>query len=154
MLPQMESIVGQAPDSAIYYASPQSYDGLLCRTFARSPLSPPPEVFDAIVAQYDKSCAWAHEMNQHVASIGRWDYIDVSKLPARPPATEEQITRYEQEMFDRIREHNLLVERRRALEASKNRSEFEETLSVLSPLFAVLALALRVTKVTGEIRLG
>lgn len=42
--------------------------------------------------------------------------------------------------------------RRQALLVAQKRSGVEETLVIIAPLFAVLALALRVTKVTGEIR--
>ena len=49
--------------------------------------------------------------------------------------------------------YNLVVREHAGLLESQEKSEFERTLAMLSPLLLAVALALRITKVTGEIRL-
>jgi hypothetical protein len=154
MLPSLESLVGNANDTAILYASPESYDGLLCRQFARSLTSPPAEEFNRVVAEYERSCAWAHAITDRVKGIGKWDLIDISSLPQAPKTQEQSIVRYEKEIFDNFENHNAIVRKRIDLQKAQHRSNAEETLAILAPLLAVIALALRITKVTGELRLG
>jgi hypothetical protein len=150
----LETLVAPWPDSAQIYVNPEYYDGIICRTFVRSPLSPPPEEFNKTVAEYDLACSWMHLVTDHLQKIGRWDRIDTSQLPAAPRSSEQTILRFEAEISDAFRRHNTLVDKRKALEAAQSRSDLEELIAVLSPICAMLALALRITKVTGELRLG
>jgi hypothetical protein len=105
--------------------------------------------------EYDEACAWAKDLSARLNHLDRWSVIDLDSLPKPPPAMQESnIPKVEQEIFDDFKLHNEIARRRQALLIAQKRSGSEENLVILAPLFAVVALALRLTKVTGEIRLG
>lgn len=153
MIRSIESLFGESVDPAKYYSSPGFSEGLLCRKFNRGPLSPPPVEFDRTQKEYDEACAWAKEISARVAGVDRWTAIDTANLPAAPKTTEDGILFAEREIHAGFDSHNAIVSRRQALESNLARSEFELTMAILAPLLAVIALALRMAKVTGELRL-
>jgi len=154
MLPTLESFVSISVDEAKYYSSPKFYEWLLCRSFVRSAFSPPEQEFKRVQEEFDNACAWAKQITERLKDVDRWAIIDTSSLPKPPPATDPSIHFAEREMYDAFQTHNLIARKRQALQDALQRSEWEKFLVVMSPLLAVIALALRITKVTGEIRLG
>jgi hypothetical protein len=154
MLPALESIVSSSVDGAEYYSSPKFYDGLLCRKFERSQFSPPEEEFKRTQKEYNDACAWANQISEHIKGVDRWGIIDIPSLPKPLEATDPSIPKLEQEMFDAFKTHNAIALKRKALQEASKRSESEQFFVIVAPVLAVFALALRITKVTGEIRLG
>jgi hypothetical protein len=102
---------------------------------------------------YDRTCAFASAAH--------------SKLPLRPPEYEslEELLKdrpsvSESEMTDaftlldfRINDYSKALRRLGYVRGATRRSPIERGLAVVGPLLLSLALALRITKVTGEIRL-
>jgi hypothetical protein len=154
MLPTLESFVSISNDDAKYYSSPKFYDGLICRTFVRSAFSPPEQEFKKTQEEFDNACAWAKQITERLKDVDRWAIIDTASLPKPPPSTEPSIHFAQKEMYDAFDTHNLIAHKRQALQEALRRSDWEKFVAVISPLLAVIALALRITKVTGEIRLG
>jgi hypothetical protein len=153
MLHQLEPMVESSVDDAQFYSNPDWYNGLLCRKFVRSADSPPEEEFNKTAKEYDDACAWAHQMTEHLKGIDRWTLIDVPTLPKAPDSRGPGISGVEKEMLDAIATHNEFVRRREALQQAAERSDLERFLAMIAPVLAVLATALRLTKVTGELRL-
>jgi hypothetical protein len=154
MLPNLESFVSVSTDEAKYYSSPKFYEGLICRAFVRSAFSPPEQEFKTTQEEFDNACAWAKQITERLKDVDRWAIIDTASLPKPPPATDPSIHFTQKEMYDAFDTHNLIAHKRQALQDALRRSEWEKFLAIISPLLAVIALALRITKVTGEIRLG
>lgn len=146
MLRSLESLVNSSVDEAKYSSNPKFYDGLLCRKFERSELSPPEEQFKRIQKEYDDACAWANQISKRIED-------DIGDLPKPPVATDPSIPATEQEMYDGFKTHNTIAQKRQALRDASNRSESEKLFVIIAPVLAVLALALRITKVTGELRI-
>lgn len=114
----------------------------------------PNVLFKRVEKEYDDACAWAHQVSERVKAIDRWEMVDTSSLPKPPETTEGSTSLYDREMRDGFVAHNVIVHKRQMLQQALNRSALEEFLVIIAPLLAVIALALRITKVTGEIRLG
>ena len=153
MLNQLDAIVGSSVDPAQYYSSPEYYDGLLCKKFERNPLYTSQAEFDRIQNVFDTYCAWAGKLTTQLVKVDRWTVIDVSGLPVPPKADVNDLASIVRELYGGIDRHNVIARKREALRAYLSRSDFELTLAELAPLLAIIALALRVAKVTGEIRL-
>lgn len=79
--------------------------------------------------------------------------IDIASLPKPPKTTNEEIRHYETETLRYIEGHNTIARKQNELKGAQHRSGFEELLAIFAPVLAVIALALRITKVTGELRL-
>ena len=123
----------------------------VCRTLSRNEL--PPAEFDATQREYNNVCAWARRV--------------VRSLPEEPPASLEGSGLDQppghrsvalQEMFAALG-HDLSEYRRyqqsaRDLQSSSERNDLELTVAFVAPFLLATALALRITKVTGELRPG
>ncbi len=120
----------------------------VCREHTRTEYSPAD--FDSIVADYYRTCEWSRKMHLFISSVdtSQYELIDVSQIPVLE--TTENIW-YKEEVLGIINEYNLLVK-----EWKKNDLEYlqntTETLTFYMPFFLILGLAIRLTKVTGEIR--
>ena len=134
-----------------------SYNGAsyICRKFVRSQYSPPPEEFERLQKEYDVACGWFKSISATVpVTVPKPPTLILwNALPAEPPEQDTVIkgcirtVRSALETYDnQVREHD-------ALELKTKRSEFEFTFVLIFPLLLAFALALRITKVTGEIRL-
>ena len=121
---------------------------IVCREFTRSEYSP--KDFDAVVDDFDRCCKWSKEVHKIVTSIDtlKNDFVDMSKIPYLQ--TVNNIW-YKNTVLGNIEEYNKIVS-----EKIENENIIYETrngsLLFFTPLFLILGLAIRITKVTGELR--
>ncbi len=125
----------------------------LCRKATRSNLSPPN--FDEIERQFDEACAWLKSAPTILPEHDDGPFIPLNFDDTHFPSdiTEPIILNSAQWVKGLFREYE---ERRLRLEDLKKQTEqsaFEEASRAVSPILLCIALALRITKVTGEIRL-
>lgn len=123
----------------------------ICRTFVASPVSPPPEVMAKTQQEFDAQCTWFKKVVEVLKkqTKDRTSQIDVIQMVGSPPVggyewayswLEQSITRYNETLED-IEE----------LEKAKGGSDIELLFRFLGPLLIAFALALRITKVAGEV---
>ena len=122
----------------------------VCRQFVRSEHSP--QDFDAIQREYDSVCQFAKQLQSRVPSDPPADLQGLA-LTERPRVTDDVL----RNILDGLdRESESYIRARRAFNqtlAATQRNSLDVTLVFLWPLLLAVALALRITKVTGEIRL-
>ena len=124
--------------------------GAVCVEFVRSEFSP--SDFDESQAQFRKLCDYGKKLYASLPSKPPDAFLEL-KLPARPAVTDQSLLGY-YEMFDSAWNEYAQAERWiKELKAASARTDTEEIFLFLSPIFLAVALALRITKVTGEIRL-
>ncbi|OHC63254.1 MAG: hypothetical protein A2040_07590 [Rhodocyclales bacterium GWA2_65_19] len=127
----------------------------ICRTFVRSDFSPP--TFDQMQAEYNFACDEFTRLTKEVRStegsrdVGFLDLLDTSKT--RNKLTDSILMKTLE---------NLEMAHHRFIDALKEKADAKQktrpttnefVLIVFSPFLLMFALALRITKVTGEIRL-
>jgi hypothetical protein len=129
--------------------------GVLCRTFTRSEYSPPPAEFDRIQSEYTKACDWAKKVEARLpreisVPLAK---IDTNSLPQRPVISESEPIHLTDDLYRQIEFYNSSVQTVRGLAGRSKRENLEWTLILLGPFLLAIALAIRFTKVTGELRL-
>jgi hypothetical protein len=133
-----------------------SSSGVICRQFARSDFSPPPEVFERIQQQHNLACERAKELSsqfpQSLSDIQK--EIDLKQFEPDPNITDRIVKLQLQRLQNSATNFNRVWEARQKLAKQLERNDFEIFLVIISPLLIVLAVALRLTKVTGEIKVG
>ena len=127
----------------------------ICRTFARSDLSP--SNFDQMQTEYNFACEEFIRLTKEVLSnkgnrdIAFLDLLDTSKTR----------NKFTDPIIIKILE-NLDIPHHRFIHALKEKADAKQkieptanefVLTIFSPFLIMIALALRITKVTGEIRL-
>ncbi|VVE71574.1 hypothetical protein PAN31117_04100 [Pandoraea anapnoica] len=128
-----------------------------CRTFVKSEYSPPEPAFSLSQRQYDAACEWFKSF--------------AKRMPAQPPASESDFSAiladyhaHPSSSDTEVKDIYSLAESRLnwVLDAYRQREEVkaeaepsmnERVASVLAPFLLALAIALRITKVSGELRL-
>lgn len=130
--------------------------GAICRTFARSEYSPPPAEFQRIEREYGAACDWARKVAARLPReiSASPETIEVASLPRRPEFSESAIIQMTDGIYHQIESYNSLVRTVNDLATGSERGDLELTLIVLGPFLLSTALAVRITKVTGELRLG
>ena len=118
-----------------------------CRTFNRTEAILLAEDMDRLQREYAQACKWIKDLGSALP-FSSTDKIDARTIDAAPKVTD---------MVKRIADfaatfNGVLVRRATLLEQSK-RSSGEQFMVVIAGILLVFALALRLTKVTGEIRL-
>jgi hypothetical protein len=129
--------------------------GYLCRTFVRSAFSPEPEEFDRIQNEYHLACQWVKQLNAFLDKRLREPLrrIDPAELPKRPPISDGSLADVFRGIDHQLDFFNENVADLETLREKSRRSDSEKLLVYLGPFFLAIALAIRFTKVTGEIRL-
>ncbi len=130
-------------------------EGAVCRKFVRSDFSPPPNQFDQIQLDFDAVCRWFKGIDstlpEHVESDIR--EISLDSLPPEPQVSEGDLRDILRGFHQQLGYYNLAVKQYTDVDTATRPSELEFALTMMSPLFLCVALALRITKVTGEIML-
>jgi hypothetical protein len=130
-------------------------DPAICRSFVRSPYSPPEEEFQRSQHEFNVACDWFDKVAKAILHRDRAPNRKVSwtDLPATPTFTEPMLKNDLGYLQREVDHYNTVVTAHDEIEAQTHRSILEEVLVVLMPIFFAIALALRITKVTGEIKL-
>lgn len=123
----------------------------ICRKFVVSPYSPPPDVMKNEQDEFDNQCAWFKKLFPELEKLDMTNRtpIDLNRIAGKPPVGGEPWA-YES-LVESIASYNQTLERVAELEAEKKLSLFEQLLQLLGPSILAIALALRITKVSGEI---
>jgi hypothetical protein len=141
-----------AYDPLFGYLENPNRDDYLCRKIQPATFRSAEEA-DRLQEESDRFCAWYREIERILAGIDRESVVPRNTFPPSPVVT-DRLFQNELEDFERwLNQHNNLRVARLSLEAAAKRSDAEQMLTVFSPLLLALALALRITKVTGERRL-
>jgi hypothetical protein len=126
----------------------------VCRQFVRSDFSPPEQEFNRIQREFDALCAWFKAASQRASSElsggGTTTLVDLAGAP--PPQVTDRW--HIESLSEQVDRYNAVIRARNELAASSKPSEGEILLMIFGPYFLGVAVALRITKVTGEIRLG
>jgi len=132
-----------------------SSPGAVCRTFVRSEFSPPGGAFDAVQRDYDGACEWFKAIAKALPSElpAPLKPINPSSLPSRPEASAAGLADMIGGFFTQLGYYNKQAETLDDLLRKTRRTGVEDSLIYLGPFLLALALALRISKVTGEIRL-
>jgi hypothetical protein len=141
-----------------YYSFLRSYAGgseppnYVCMKFVRSEYSP--DNLDEAQAEYDKFCAWNKQLLEKLPLRIPNDLADLKyseyqpdKTPHSPPLIDYLSTI---KMY--FNQYQIYRNEYISLNNCAERSELEMTLFYISPVLLCFALALRITKVTGDIK--
>jgi len=131
-----------------------SREGPVCRTFVRSPYSPSQADFENFQREYNAVCAWFKKVAAILPEKDDRHEITADVLPPEPRITGGDLKSILSEFRQQIGYYNKRAKQHADLLRAATRSETETTVTLISPLLLAVALALRITKVTGEIRLG
>lgn len=136
------------------YAGEREPPNYICREFIRTAYSPPPEVFEAAQREYDKYCEWNKEFLKKIpeklnGTLPDLKYSDY--MPSGKP-TDEIIEEYLSTIEKYFSQYVEYRKKHIKLEEASKRSYLESIVFYLSPILICFALALRITKITGEIK--
>ncbi len=127
--------------------------GYVCRQFVLSETSPPLERFNAIQREFDETCAWLQQLEAITPAKAPDMRFDIKVWPPPPQVSDASLIdtirglRRQYSYYDEaVVEFDKVSEMRR-------KSELEFSLILGGPFLLAIALALRLTKVTGEILL-
>jgi hypothetical protein len=130
--------------------APPSY---ICRKFVRTEYSP--DNLDEIQAEYDKFCEWNKQLlvKLPVRLIDDLPDLKYSDYEPEKNPNDEVLIEYLSTIKMYFSNYQTYRNEYIVLNKASTKSNFEITLFCLSPIFLCFALALRITKVTGEINL-
>lgn len=136
-----------------------SNEGAVCRTFVRSQYSPPPTEFERIQKDYDSVCHWLWDIQRKIPSAADNFYngierVDPRNLATEPTVPEKDLNEVLQAFHKQLHIYNEDAKGYADVVGATKHSPLENLLILTSPLLLTFALAIRITKVTGEIRLG
>jgi len=126
----------------------------ICRQFVRTQYSP--DDLEEAQKEYDLACEFYKSLSASIPANVSEKFQPV-EIPSnlKKPSVKDKILLEDFNRLDRLfGEYN---QSRRDLEeliASQSRSNLEVAAAILGPLLLAFALALRITKVTGELKLG
>ncbi len=140
--------------SALQSAASFGTSGVVCRQFIRTEFSPPEPQFTELQRGFDAQCDWFREVTPRILKLTVQDAsrVDLSRmLESRPAGGEPYAYR---SLDESLHELQQAFEELKALRAEASYSTFHELLLVIGPTLLAIAIALRLTKVTGEERNG
>lgn len=138
-----------------YYAGGDKPPEYICIKFVRNEQSP--DDFDEIQAEYDEFCEWNKRLLADLPTrLPDDDELPDLKYPDYKPEKNPK-NKVLIEYISNIKKYFEYYQTDRneyiTLKKASFKSDFEKTLFYLSPILLCIALALRITKVTGEIKL-
>jgi hypothetical protein len=126
-------------------------DGGVCKVLVRDQVSLSSAEYDKQKQAYDEACSWARKVYALASAAENQDCLDTSSWPKAPtnPRVSILIPLVNYFIADNA-QSNAQVQKYKELEEDTTP---EMIVKVISPLLLAFALALRITKVTGEIKL-
>lgn len=121
----------------------------VCRPFTRSEWSP--SNLDEIQREYDSVCDFGRQLRSGLPSEPP-EKLDTAPFVKRPSVTDRMLKQIYSELDSEVGRYESVETAIAKTTAAAGRSSGELTLSILSPLLLAIALALRITKVTGELK--
>lgn len=128
--------------------------GIVCRTFIRSEASPPADQFAELQREHDAACEWARQVRDSIAQRDSQPLqrLDKAVLPAAPEVSNVALAETIQDIYARLERFNSTLQAVRTLNDMNRQTAAEQVLVYLGQFLLAAALALRITKVTGELR--
>ena len=124
----------------------------ICREFNRTEFSPPN--LDAIQKEYNAVCNYYKDLIQHVPQkLNDGKRVQFPTSLVRPDVTDKMLVRdFErlQQSFDEYEKDQTVQE---GLATAKTKSDLERSATIIGPLLLTFALAFRVVKVIGEVKI-
>jgi hypothetical protein len=131
-----------------------SKPGQICRQFVRSKDSPPADEFERTQKEYDEACAWikdvAGRIPIQVPAIGT---VEAIKLTNRPNTTSFTLKSILDDFDSQVDIYNKDVASLNYIRRQTEPGQIVDLLTILGPLLLIIALALGITKVTGELKI-
>lgn len=121
----------------------------VCRHFMREANSP--NNFDSVVQDFDRACEWSKIVYQIVSEIDTNDYRQIDKTRI-PHLDTESNKWYKEVIIHNINKYNEIIKEKEGNQSRIN-SNSGINLMFLAPIFLILGISIRITKVSGEIRL-
>lgn len=124
----------------------------VCRTLVRTEFSPPPEKMAIDQRQYDEQCDWFTSASERLDStvFARRQVLDFETEFGIPPPDGPQWAI--EQLRNSMERYNSVVKQVQKLEVQASRTIFDQLIAFLGPYLLAFAIALRMTKVTGELR--
>lgn len=135
----------------VYQMAEDGGTQIVCRTFTQTQLPPPSPDFDRLQQELKAQCDWLKKIDKALGprSARAEVSINILKAVGPPPAGGEQsITKA---MTDAIDGYNAALVEVAELRVAGQASTFELIIRFIGPVLLAMGLALRVTKVKGEI---
>ena len=126
--------------------------GAICRRFVRTEFSPPPEEFDRLQREFDAQCAWFTQAIERLKAspLAKREPLRFEDLGGSPPVGADRWT--SEHAHETVSRYNAAVAELERLSHDAKRTDLELALLIVGPFLLVVALALRIAKVTGELR--
>lgn len=122
----------------------------LCRGFRKSPNSP--DDFDIRVEEYRKLCEQVKSLNKKLPLTVSSPFPSLTDLGYTPLEADRDYVAGEMKQFEAyVERYQKARSTWEALHESGERSSLEDFFTVLGPLMLTISLALRITKVSGEL---
>lgn len=125
--------------------------GAVCRTFSRTEFSPPEPEYNRLQKGFEEQCHWFKQANEKLAeSLALKEVIRPEVLNVPPPRFGDDfpVTQFEQTLS----RYNEAVVEFDSLNAATGSTDLERLLILFGPLFFAIAIALRLAKISGELR--
>lgn len=125
----------------------------ICRKFNRTKFSP--QNLDEIQKEFDAACDWFKLTVNKMPSGpgGALKRLEANEVLPIPKVTDPMLEEIFKEYQSLLAAYNRTADEVHQLEAQSSHSGYEDLLRVLAPILLAFALALRITKVTGELKL-
>jgi hypothetical protein len=123
----------------------------ICRTFVRSEFSPPSSEMERDQKEYDDQCRWFKNVNAVISTfnVNKQEEVDPISSFGKPPLGGDEWAR--NSFLESVENYNSIVRAIGELDNAIRPTGFELFLKILGPTLIAIALALRITKVAGEI---
>jgi hypothetical protein len=128
--------------------------GAICRTFVRSEVSLPEPEFSNAQKEYDATCSWFSQVIPMLPTKLEElsEPIAMNKFPPIPSVSDQApvwcFKQFRREILNVNQNFATIIQ----LQENMKRNFFEELLHMLGPMLLAIAIALRITKVTGELK--
>jgi hypothetical protein len=125
----------------------------ICRTFIETDHSPPRVIVDDFTRGFDKECRWFRDAGERLPTtpFAKLQMLRLQDFGASPPMVGD--TWAIENLKTSIDLYDAAVAKQADLSHAASRSNMEFALQVFAPTAIVVGLALRITKVSGEIKL-
>ncbi|WP_234828879.1 hypothetical protein [Pseudomonas coronafaciens] len=128
-------------------------DGAICRLFVRAEFSPPEPELSQTQAQFDRVCAWIKQTEKSSPKTlakdgeGAKPFEPITPMPTDGTLSQilQDIEKQQSYFLDEAAIH-------KKLQIEAKPSDTERTLNFLGPWLLAFALAIRIAKVSGELR--
>ena len=130
-----------------------SQTSIICRKFVRSQYSPPPEDFDRTQREFDATCQWFKSVFEALPATLPKDEIATASLPSKPSVSQPDLVQFISSFDLALNEFNRALRGKKFLRENSHETDADFMMALFTPILLAAALAPRITKVTGELKL-